>query len=123
MVGPQLVAAWLAKKALVFVAANIYGIPKLYRRSLELNNKVRHRTHCLVSQHLWQLFSPQGRAHGRVKHLIRHTFDFTVTLSRTLVHTCKLRVDPIDLSDAERTALLRRYVPPDSWTDNDGHIL
>ena len=29
-------------QALVFVAANIYGIPKLYRRSLELNNRVKN---------------------------------------------------------------------------------
>lgn len=74
------VAAWVAKKTLVLVAANIYGVARLYRRSLELNDKV-HGGFCCNTTHLRcpQLFSKQGALHGRTKHFLRHTFDFTVS--------------------------------------------
>merc|ERR1711935_1180115 len=90
----ELVAIWVAKKAIVFTAANIYGITKLYRKTLKLNRNYLGNTTVGYK-------------------LARHTFDFTAGLSRKLTIQCarKLPVQArVDMKEQMTKVMRRRQV-------------
>eukprot|EP00658_Telonema_sp_P-2_P067759 TRINITY_DN56699_c0_g1_i1.p2 TRINITY_DN56699_c0_g1~~TRINITY_DN56699_c0_g1_i1.p2 ORF type:complete len:122 (+),score=31.46 TRINITY_DN56699_c0_g1_i1:167-532(+) len=92
-----LLEVWLAKKAIVFTAANIYGISRLYRKSLKLNKN-------------WLGDTQTGQ------HALRHTFDFTAELSRKFAWRCMHKLGP-----KEEQALQRhlRTIKSKSFYDTD----
>lgn len=64
----SLIKLYVAKKAITFFVAYAYGIKRLYRRSLELNN-------ALVKN---------SNANRMVRNGIRHTFHFVLQLTKAL---------------------------------------
>jgi len=88
MIFIELAALWVAKKTLVLLAARAYGFKRLYRRTLEWNER----------------FNPLGvRGKDAARRLARMSFDAALTLGRKLEGRAAGRVENVQ-SSMERKA-------------------
>jgi hypothetical protein len=67
--GLPLVELYIAKKLALFLAARAYGFKPLYRRCLEINDRA---------------FAPRSNTNLRVRWMVRHSFDATLSSAKWL---------------------------------------